>query len=58
MDIKNAASSTPEKIITKKINYSKAGPSEKEIEEIASILNLKDNLQKETKNLIKFCIKF
>ncbi len=57
MDIENVASSTPEKIITKKINYSKAGPSEKEIEEIASILNLKDNLQKETKNLIKILYK-
>ena len=41
MDIENVASSTPEKIITKKINYKKAGPSEKEIEEIASILNSK-----------------
>ena len=57
MDIENVATSSPEKIITKKIHYSESGPTEKEINEIISVLNLKDNLQKEVEKLIKILYK-
>ena len=57
MDIENVATSSPEKIITKKIHYSESGPSEKEMNEITSVLNLKDNLQKEVEKLIKILYK-
>ena len=38
MDIEKVAAETPKKIITKKIEFKKEGPSEEEILEIVSIL--------------------
>jgi len=53
MDIEKVAKETPEKIITKKIDFNKEGPSESEIEEIVSIFKFKSNQQEDAKKLIK-----
>ncbi len=53
MDIEKVASETPEKIITKKINYSLDGPSDNEIKEIISIFNLKGEQINKGKKLIR-----
>ena len=53
MDIEKVAAESPEKIITKKIEFKQEGPSKKEIEEIISVFNFND-IQKETaSNLVK-----
>ena len=53
MDIEKVANETPEKIITKKINYSLDGPSDNEIKEIISIFNFKGEQINKGKKLIK-----
>ena len=53
MDIEKVASETPEKIITKKINYSLDGPSDNEIKEIISIFNFKGEQINKGKKLIR-----
>ena len=53
MDIEKVAKENPEKIITKKIDFKKEGPSESEIEEIVSIFKFKSNQQEDAKKLIK-----
>ena len=53
MNIEKVASETPEKIITKKINYSVEGPSDNEIKEIISIFNFKGEQINKGKKLIK-----
>ena len=53
MDIEKVASETPEKIITKKINYSLEGPSDNEIKEITSIFNFKGEQINKGKKLIR-----
>ena len=57
MDIEKVANETPEKIITKKIDYSVEGPSDNEIKEIISIFNLKGEQINKGKNLIKILYK-
>ena len=53
MDIEKVAASTPEKIITNKVELNEKGPSDNEIENIISIFKF-DNIQKITAmNLIK-----
>ena len=53
MDIEKVASENPEKIITNKIDYKDAGPSDEEVEKILSIFDF-DTIQKESaKELIK-----
>ena len=53
MDIEKVAVDSPEKIITKKIDFKEEGPSEKETQEIVSIFNLKDEQETEAKKLVK-----
>ncbi len=53
MDIEKVAVDTPNKIITKKIDYKIEGPSDKEILEIISVFNLNDELLDQAKKLIK-----
>ena len=53
MDIERVATDSPKKIITKKIDFKKEGPSEKEIENIISIFNFDDNQKKTGSQLIK-----
>ncbi len=53
MDIEKVAADTPKKIVTKKIDYKKEGPSDDEITEIISIFDLKDTQVKQAKELIK-----
>ena len=53
VDIEKVADETPEKIITKKIDYKKEGPSDDEIKEIISIFDLKGEQIKEGKKLIR-----
>ena len=53
VDIEKVADESPEKIITKKIDYKKDGPSDDEITEIISIFDLKGEQIKEGKKLIK-----
>jgi len=57
MDIEKVAKENPEKIITKKIDYKEDGPSDKEINEIISIFNLKEKQQEEARKLIKILYK-
>ena len=57
MDIEKIAVETPEKIITKKIDFKEEGPSEKEIQEIVSIFKLKNELEIEAKKLVKILYK-
>ena len=53
VDIEKVADETPEKIITKKIDYKKEGPSDDEITEIISIFDLKGKQINEGKKLIR-----
>tara|TARA_Y100000768_G_scaffold388392_1_gene384030 strand:+ start:910 stop:2073 length:1164 start_codon:yes stop_codon:yes gene_type:complete len=53
MDIEKVAAETPEKIITKKVDFKKEGPSEEEILEIISIFNFKEKQLQDGKNLIR-----
>ncbi len=53
VDIEKVADETPEKIITKKIDYKKEGPSDDEITEIISIFGLKGEQINEGKKLIR-----
>ena len=53
MDIEKVANETPEKIITKKIDYSVDGPSDNEIKEIISIFNFKGEQINKGKKLIR-----
>ncbi len=57
MDIEKIAVETPEKIITKKIDFKEEGPSEKEIQEIVSIFKLKNEQEIEAKKLVKILYK-
>ncbi len=57
MDIEKVAKENPEKILTKKIEYEKDGPSDKEIEEIISIFRLDKDQHQEGANLIKILYK-
>ncbi len=53
MDIEKVANETPEKIHTKKIDFTREGPSEKDILEIISIFKFNAVLLEEGKELIK-----
>ena len=53
MDIEKVAAEMPNKIITNKIDYNINGPTEEQIINIISIFDLKNNLLKEGKKLIK-----
>ena len=53
MDIEKVASENPEKIITRKIEFKKEGPNEKEIESIISVFNLSEQQRESASNLIK-----
>ena len=53
VDIEKVANESPEKIITKKIDYKKEGPSDDEITEIISIFDLKGEQINEGKKLIR-----
>ena len=53
MDIEKVAAEMPNKIITNKIDYNINGPTEEQIINIISIFDLKNDLLKEGKNLIK-----
>ena len=53
VDIEKVAKESPEKIITKKIDYKKEGPSDDEITEIISIFDLKGEQINEGKKLIR-----
>ncbi len=57
VDIEKVAVEKPEKLITKKIDFNHAGPSEKEIAEIISIFKLNDTQLEEGKILIKALFK-
>ncbi len=57
MDIEKVAAESPKKIITKKIDYKKEGPTDKEIEEIISIFDFRDHQITEGKKLIKILYK-
>ena len=57
MDIEKIATETPDKVITKKIDYKKEGPSEEEINEIISIFDFKEQLIEKGKQLIKILYK-
>ena len=57
MDIEKVAADTPKKIVTKKIDYKKEGPSDDEITEIISIFDLKDTQIDQAKKLIKILYK-
>ena len=54
VDIEKVADESPEKIITKKIDYKKEGPSNDEITEIISIFDLKGEQIKEGKKESEF----
>ena len=53
MDIEKVAAEIPNKIITNKIDYNINGPTEEQIINIISIFDLKNDLLKEGKKLIK-----
>ncbi len=53
MDIEKTASENPEKIITRKIELKKEGPSEKEIEEIVSVFEFNEEQKKTASRLVK-----
>ena len=53
MDIEKVASEDPEKIITRKIDFKKEGPNEKEIESIISVFNLSEQQKEPASKLIK-----
>ena len=53
MDIEKVAAEMPNKIITNKIDYNINGPTEEQIINIISIFDLKNDLLKEGKKLIK-----
>ena len=57
MDIEKVAAETPKKIVTKKIDYKREGPSDDEIKEIISIFDLKDTQIAQGKELIKILYK-
>tara|TARA_B100000886_G_scaffold333809_1_gene288443 strand:- start:1749 stop:2912 length:1164 start_codon:yes stop_codon:yes gene_type:complete len=57
MDIEKVAAETPKKIVTKKIDYKREGPSDDEIKEIISIFDLKDKQIEQGKKLIKILYK-
>ncbi len=57
MDIEKVAVESPEKIITKKIDYKVEGPTNKEVEEIISIFDFKDQQIEKGKRLIKILYK-
>ena len=53
MDIEKVASENPEKIITRKIDFKKEGPNEKEIESIISVFKLSEQQKETASKLIK-----
>jgi succinyl-CoA synthetase beta subunit len=53
MDIEKVASENPEKIITKKIDFKKEGPSEDEIKDIISVFKLSDEQKDTASKLVK-----
>tara|TARA_Y100001958_G_C21236979_1_gene563653 strand:- start:599 stop:1762 length:1164 start_codon:yes stop_codon:yes gene_type:complete len=53
MDIEKVASETPNKIITNKVDFTKEGPNDEEIDKVISIFNLKKNQIPNLKKLIK-----
>ena len=53
MDIEKVASENPEKIITRKIDFKKEGPNEKEIESIISVFKLSEKQKETASKLIK-----
>jgi succinyl-CoA synthetase beta subunit len=53
MDIEKVASENPEKIITKKIDFKKEGPSEDEIKDIISVFKLSDEQKVTASKLVK-----
>ena len=53
MDIEKVASENPEKIITRKIDFKKEGPNEKEIESIISVFKLSEQQKEKASKLIK-----
>jgi len=53
MDIEKVASENPEKIITRKIDFKKEGPNEKEIETIISVFKLSEKQKETASKLIK-----
>ncbi len=53
VDIEKVAAETPHKILTTKIDFSKDGPSEKDIDKIIGIFHLNDHQQKTAANLIR-----
>ena len=53
MDIEKTASENPEKIITRKIEFKKEGPNEKEIEEIISVFEFNEEQKKTASRLVK-----
>ena len=57
MDIEKVAAETPKKIVTKKIDYKREGPSDDEIKKIISIFDLKDKQIEQGKKLIKILYK-
>jgi succinyl-CoA synthetase beta subunit len=57
MDIEKVAAETPKKIITKKIEFKKEGPSEEEVLEIISIFNFKGKQLQDGKSLIRILYK-
>ena len=53
MDIEKVASETPNKIITKKIDFTEDGPNKKEIEDIISIFKLNEEQEETAAKLVK-----
>ena len=53
MDIEKVASENPKKIITKKIDFKKEGPSEEEIKDIISVFKLSDEQKDIASKLVK-----
>ena len=53
MDIEKVAAESPEKIITKKVEFKQEGPCKKEIEEIISVFNFNDIQKQTASNLVK-----
>ena len=53
MDIEKVAFESPEKIITKKIDFKKEGPNEKEIKSIISVFKLSEQQKESASKLIK-----
>ena len=53
MDIEKVAAETPHKILTTKIDFSKDGPSETDIDKIIAIFHLNNHQQKIAANLIR-----